>query len=155
MNRMFVFSILMFSQVLFAREVRENYNGIRTLAMAGASIAVVNDETALLINPAGLGKLRDFYGTILDPEVDFSAKMNDMYKVKAFTNPWDLEQIRDTTMYTRDTYYHAKAQVFPSFVMKNFGIGIHGKRVLDARMNTAGDSMETFYQEDVSVVMGI
>src|SRR4051812_9789976 len=101
MNRMFFFFILIFSQAIFAREVRENYNGIRTLAMGGASIAVVNDETALLINPAGLGKLRDFYGTLFDPESDGSAKMIDMYKVKAFTNPWDFEQVRDTTMYTR------------------------------------------------------
>lgn len=152
---MLLFLILIGSQIVFAREVRENYNGIRTLGMGGASIAVVNDETAMLVNPAGLGKLRDFYGTVIDPEVDGSAKIIDMYKVKAYTNPWDLEQVRDTTMYTRDTYYHAKAQVFPSFVMKNFGIGIHGKRVLDARMNTAGDAMETFYQEDVSVLMGL
>ncbi|MCB0384242.1 MAG: hypothetical protein KDD43_02520, partial [Bdellovibrionales bacterium] len=33
----------------------EFYRGIRQMSMGGAAIAVVNDETALLSNPAGLG----------------------------------------------------------------------------------------------------
>jgi hypothetical protein len=42
-----------------AAERYEFYNGIRGLGMGGAQVAVVNDETSLMINPAGLGKLRD------------------------------------------------------------------------------------------------
>lgn len=152
---MFLILILILPSYSFAREVRENYNGIRGLSMGGASIGVVNDETALLVNPAGLGKLRDFYGTILDPESEGGANLIEMYKLKAFTNPLDLEQVRDTLMYNPVNYFHYKAQLFPSFVMKNFGIGIHGKRLLDARMNQAQTEMETFYQDDVSIVMGI
>jgi hypothetical protein len=124
------------------------------MSMGGASIAVVNDETALLINPAGLGKLRDIYGTILDPEVDGSSRAKEMYQTKAFTEPFDLDQVKETLDYSRDTYYHVRASLFPSFVVKNFGIGIRGSRVLDAQMNTAGTSMYTFYQEDVSAHMG-
>lgn len=156
MNRMFLIFILMFAtSSAFAQEVRENYTSIRMMSMGGAGIAVVNDETALLTNPAGLGKLRDIYGTILDPEVEISSRANDFYKTKAFTDPFDLEQIKNTTMETKETYYHAKAQFFPSFVVKNFGIGVHAKRVLDAQMNAAGTAMDTFFQEDVAVVMGI
>ncbi|MEZ0391753.1 MAG: hypothetical protein ACAH59_06030 [Pseudobdellovibrionaceae bacterium] len=151
---MFLLFVSMMSSVSFAQEVRENYLGTRALGMGGASIAVVNDETALLINPAGLGKLRDIYGTIFDPEVEGSSNLKKMYDTKAFTDPFDLEQVKNTTDYSRDTYYHAKAQVFPSFVVRNFGIGIHAKRVLDAQMNTAGTSLQTFYQEDVSLNLG-
>lgn len=151
---MFLFFSMMISMPLFAQEVRENYNGARSMAMGGASIAVVNDETALLINPAALGKLRDAYGTILDPEVEGSARLKQMYDTKAFTDPFDLTQVKDALDYSRDTYYHAKAQLFPSFVAKNFGIGIHGSRLLDAQMNTDGTILDTFYQEDVSVLMG-
>ena len=52
----------------------EFYRGIRQMGMGGASIAVVNDETALLANPAGLGKLRDYIITVADPEVDVGSK---------------------------------------------------------------------------------
>ena len=156
MNRMFLFlSMMFFANVSFAQEVRENYNGARSLGMGGASIAIVNDETALLANPAGLGKLRDAYGTIIDPELEGSYTTKRMYDTKAFTNPFDLEQVRDTTDYSRDSYFHAKGQVFPSFVVRNFGIGIHASRTMDAQMNTAGTQMTTFYQDDIALHMGI
>ncbi len=152
---------LIFSMMVFfvsavqAQEIRENYNGARSLGMGGASIAVVNDETALLANPAGLGKLRDAYGTLIDPEIEAGFNAKRMYDTKAFTNPFDLEQVRDTTDYSRDTYFHAKAQLFPSFVIRNFGIGIHASRVMDAKMDSAGQNMTTFYQDDLAVHMGI
>ena len=65
-----------------ARELHEFYNGVRCLGMGGACAAVVNDETALLVNPAALGKLRDYYGTILDPEVESSANSYRLYQEK-------------------------------------------------------------------------
>jgi len=156
MNRMFLLSSLMFfaTQVAHAQEVRENYNGARALAMGGASIAVVNDETALLSNPAGLGKLRESYGTLIDPEIDGGFNIKRMYDTKAFTNPFDLEQVRDTTDYSRGTYFHAKGQLFPSFIVKNFGIGIHASRTMDAQMNSAGTAMTTFFQDDLALHMG-
>ena len=48
---------------LHAMERREFYNGVRGLGMGGASVGVVNDETALLLNPAGMGKLRNAFVT--------------------------------------------------------------------------------------------
>lgn len=147
-------SLMTFATAASATEVRENYVGARALGMGGASIAVVNDETALLANPAGLGKLRDSYGTIIDPELDGGFNVKRMYDTKAFTNPFDLEQVQQTTDYTRDTYFHVKGQVFPSFVVRNFGIGIHASKTMDAQMNTAGTEMTTFYQDDLAVHMG-
>lgn len=135
-------------------EVRASYMGVRSLGMGGAQIAVVNDETALLSNPAALGKLRDSYGTIFDPEVDIGSHVNAMNSVKPVSNPFDLEQVRDTTLETRDTYYHVRAQIFPSFVTKNFGVGILGRKIMDARMNVAGDSLKVFYQDDIAIHLG-
>ena len=59
MNKTLILSISLFGAGAGAQEIRENYNGVRSLGMGGASIAVVNDETALLLNPAALGKLSD------------------------------------------------------------------------------------------------
>jgi len=148
-------AIFLVSGFSWALEVRENYNGARMLGMGGAGIAVVNDETALLVNPAGLGKLRDIYGTIIDPEVEGGINLNAMYKANAFSDPFDLEQVKDTTDASRESYYHFRAQAFPSFVVKNFGIGIYGKKLMDAQMNATGAEMTTFYQDDLSLLLGV
>ncbi len=137
-----------------AGEVREFYNGVRALGMGGASIAVVNDETALLSNPAGLGKVRDFYGTILDPELDGSSSITNAYYSKPFGSPFEPAEVQKTMDLQRESYYHANAQLFPSIVVRNFGIGIFGRNLLDATVDASGANMKTYYLSDVSIVLG-
>ena len=122
--------------------------------MGGADIAVVNDETALLINPAALGKLRDSFGTLIDPELEGNVKFSNIYLNSSFTQPFNLEKVKDALDVSRDTFYHAKGQTFPSFVTKNFGIGLFARQLMDAKMNTAGTSMTTYSLDDMALVMG-
>jgi hypothetical protein len=147
-------SIFFQSSLLKASEILEFYNGARGLAMGGASVAAVNDETALLINPAGLGKLRDKYGTILDPEFEASLNISRFYRNKAFTEFTTPEKIVSTLSKTTNTYYYAKNQFFPSFVVRNFGIGVFYKTELAALMNSAGTSMNTRYHKDAGLLLG-
>ena len=119
-----------------------------------ALVAVVNDETALLVNPAALGKLRDFYGTIFDPELELGAAVPGMYGSDAFSNPFELSDVKAALNSNRGTHYHAKAQVFPSFVGRNFGIGLYGNYLLDAEMNSAGTQIDTYYRNDLALVLG-
>ena len=137
-----------------AREVREFYNGIRALGMGGAAIAVVNDETALLSNPAALGKVRDFYGTVVDPELDGSSIISNAYYSQPFGSPFEPADVQRTMDLQRESYYHARAQLFPSIVFTNFGLGVFGRNLLDARVNAAGSEMETYYLSDVAVLLG-
>lgn len=137
-----------------AQERRSFYSGARCQAMGGACIAVTNDETALLVNPAGLGKLRDFYGTIFDPELEFGYQTQGFYSEKSFSNPYSLEDIKDALDKKRSAYYHAKAQVFPSFVGRNFGIGLYGNYLLDAEMSGDGSTINTYYRNDLAFVLG-
>ncbi len=137
-----------------ASEVREFYNGARGLAMGGASIAVVNDETSLAVNPAGLGKLRDSYGTIFDPELDLSSTVGGIYAKTPITNFFEPTGVATALTASPDKYYHAKLQLFPSFVVRNFGIGILGNYNLDAKMDTLGTAMKTFYRSDVALLLG-
>ena len=51
-----------------AAEIYERYNGVRPLGMGGAYVTTVNDETAIYSNPAGQGKVRDLFLTLIDPE---------------------------------------------------------------------------------------
>ena len=61
----------------------EFYNGIRQMGMGGCSVATANDETALLSNPAGLGKLRDYFITVADPELDVGSNTEKIAKLDA------------------------------------------------------------------------
>src|SRR5688572_13421343 len=71
-------ALLLSGRISVAAERYEFYNGVRGLGMGGAQVAVVNDETALLVNPAGLGKLRDYFITIADPELDIGAQAEEI-----------------------------------------------------------------------------
>lgn len=135
-------------------EVREFYNGVRSLGMGGASIAVVNDETALYSNPAALGKVRDFYGTVFDPEVDGSALIPTLYKAKQFGNPFEPSSVHPTLDRSRETYYHARGQISPSLVVKNFGIGLYARYLLDAMVNEDGTEMRTYGLDDLGLFLG-
>ncbi|MNJ99734.1 hypothetical protein D3C87_175150 [compost metagenome] len=137
-----------------AQERRSFYSGVRCLGMGGACIAVVNDETALAVNPAALGKLRDVYGTIFDPELEGNGNLPGFYQESAFSNPFSLEDIKGALDGKRGDQYHAKLQVMPSFVARNFGIGLLGNYILDAKMSDDGSTIDTFYRNDLAFLVG-
>ncbi|HWU44438.1 MAG TPA: hypothetical protein VN132_13400 [Bdellovibrio sp.] len=151
----FMVPLLVFAhQAKATNELHPFYSGVRCEAMGGACIAVVNDETALMVNPAALGKLRDFYGTILDPEMEGNSNLPGMYSDSAFSNPFSLEDVKGALDKNRGSYYHSKAQLFPSFVGKNFGIGLYGNSMLDAQMSSDGTKIDTYYRSDLALVLG-
>lgn len=147
-------TFLSLSSEVNAQERRGFYSGARCLAMGGACIAVVNDETALLVNPAALGKLRNFYGTLIDPEFEGNYQLPGFYQDKAISNPFLLEDVLPSINNRRSAYYHAKAQVFPSFVARNFGIGLYGNYLLDAEMSGDGTTVNTYYRSDLALALG-
>ena len=137
-----------------AQEVQSFFVGARSLGMGGAKLGAANDETSLLANPAGLGKLRDYFGTILDPEVDISSNysaINLAYPITTFDDPVTLS---NALAKSPNTYYHFREQLFPSFVVRNFGIGLYYREVLDMIMNPAGTSVNMFYQKDEAFILG-
>lgn len=149
-----IISLVVLVADVYAAERRSFYSGARCQAMGGACIAVVNDETALLVNPAALGKLREFYGTLFDPELEVNSNVSGMYSDSAFSNPFDLSNVKGALDKNRGSYYHAKAQVFPSFVGRNFGIGVYGNSLLDATMSTDGSTIDTYYRSDMALALG-
>lgn len=150
----FIFSLLTLIKLSLYGESFDLYKGARGQGMGGADTAVVNDETALLINPAGLGKLRNNFGTLLDPEIEFGEKMYNMYRAKAFSSFTDLSQLSSTLDLSRDKHYHYKHQIFPSFVVKNFGVGLLLKESLDARMSADGTTITANYFYDWVLATG-
>ena len=137
-----------------SQEIREFYSGIRGVSMGGASIATVNDETALLVNPAGLGKIRDWYGTLLDPELELSNKSDEIHRGKTLSDPFNLKGVGLASEGKPDVYYHAKAQIFPSFIVKNFGIGLLSHRTLNSIYIPSNGSLDLFYRDDFALAVG-
>lgn len=137
-----------------AQERREFYRSIRALSMGNSSVAVANDETSLLLNPAGLGKLRNFYGTILDPELELSDKTVNMYNANPFSSPWVLSEAMASAVAVPGDYFHFRGQLFPSFVARNFGIGILQKYEVDVLYDATTTQTNTFYRDDLGLILG-
>lgn len=154
-NKNFFFiGILLWARISVAQEVVEFYNGIRYLGMGGASIAVANDETALALNPAALGRLRDYYGTYFDPEIEFTKNVSEMYRTQAFGNPIQLSSVMPTVLASPNVPYSTRVQIMPSFVARNFGIGLLVKYNLFAQSNLSGTEVDTFYRDDMALLLG-
>lgn len=137
----------------YAGERYEFYNGVRGLGMGGASVAAVNDETSLLINPAALGKLRNYFLTVIDPEVDVGVETLPMVDldVMKFMNP---QKVLDEAVLNPGTRFHQRAQIFPSFVVTNFGFGFYGKYSTDAYTDNPATQFTYEYRNDLAFVMG-
>ena len=137
-----------------AQERREFYSGVRGLAMGACVVATVYDETALALNPAALGKLRNFFGTIFDPELELGAKALSLYNSRAYSQPFSLSNVMPTVVSSPGDYYHARGQLMPSFVARNFGIGILQKYNMDLEAATGGTSVNAFYRDDLALLLG-
>lgn len=137
-----------------AGEVFEFYNGIRQMGMGGASIAVVNDETAIVANPAGLGKVRDLYLTIFDPEFDATTNGSQMINAGNLTGITEPQGLLNILNSYPGKYFYAKTQVMPSIVLPNFGFGILGKiEVAGEVTDSATPAYQLHYTNDLGAVL--
>ena len=154
--RLLTFFLFYFMSIrVHASEIYEYYTGVRQNAMGGAYTAVVNDETALLTNPAGLGKIRDWILTIADPELTLGANTIDMARADNYNKMMDPEGIRGILNTNRGKHFHTKAQVFPSIALSNFGIGVLGKTSTDAEISEDGTNYRYEYNNDYSANVGL
>ncbi|MEK7355564.1 MAG: hypothetical protein AAB250_03900 [Bdellovibrionota bacterium] len=147
-------SILAPSGLVQASEIFEFYTGARQQAMGGAYTATVNDETAVLSNPAGLGRIRDTTFTIADPEIDASFTATQVATISTFTQVFTVQGLLDQLNQNKGVPWHAKVQFFPSFVAPNFGIGLHGKYQYDAEVDATGTNYQLDYLNDYALAMG-
>ena len=147
-NSLYIVLIFLFVQPLQADY--QFYRGVRQMGMGGASIAVVNDETSVLSNPNGLGRLRDYFFTVIDPELTTSADGSDTLLGTAVFGSANPQELYDDLSDKIAQPYYFKSQVFPSVVMQNFGIGVLGKYEVLAQRNVDG-TYDYLYQNDYSL----
>jgi hypothetical protein len=148
-------AVLLASFQAHAGERYDFYSGARQLGMGGAYTAVVNDETAVLLNPAALGKLRDTIVTVVDPELQGSTNDPKALKLNNINKVFDPQEVMNglNTSKNWNQHYNAKAQVFPSFVTTNFGIGLLGKYQLDGQIDKTGTNYTVNSLSDYAAAM--
>lgn len=152
--RLFIFCLTCLANGALAGQNFEYYRGIRQMSMGGAAIAVVNDETSLLLNPAGLGKLRDYIITLVDPEVDIGAKTQATLgtAVTKVLDPQDtLDALNDGH---QDKPLYLRVQAFPSVVVPNFGLGVFKKYEVAAEVDSANNLYRYQYFNETALALG-
>lgn len=144
--------LIFFAVSAQAGESFEFYTGVRQLGMGGVGIATVNDETALILNPAALGKIRGPILTIIDPEFEGNSILPQAYaKLTELLTP---QGILDTLRTYPDEYFHYKGQMFPSFVTTNFGIGFLGKYETNAKVDSSTNLLQLDHVNDYALILG-
>ncbi len=139
-----------------ASEIYQAYTGARELAMGGAYVTTVNDETALELNPAGLGRLRGRIFTLIDPELDLGANDQKIFSAStSYLDMFNAKSIMDNAKSSPSTHFHLKAQVMPSVVLPNFGFGVHAMRRFDAEADATSTNFHLDYTQDVDAVFGL
>ncbi len=147
---MIILSILGFTA---AQARADFYQGIRQMGMGGASVAVVNDETSLLLNPIGLGRLRVPYITLIDPEV--TTNLKSVVPVKnLLTDATDLEEVYPELADDLDKRYFVRTQIFPSYVDRHYGFGFLLKDEMTAVRSSATQFLDLNYISDMVGVAG-
>ncbi len=150
----FILASIIEVNIANAKERFEVFTGVRQMGMGGASIGVVNDETSLLSNPNGLGKIRDSIFTVIDPELSLSQNFSSY--VLDGGNPLDYFELQgtvDALNTTTDEHLHSKLQIFPSMVFQNFGIGLFKKYNVEAQSSADGTTVDFDYYEDTALLL--
>ncbi len=137
-----------------AVEIYERYNGIRSLGMGGAYVTTVNDETALFSNPAGLGKVRDLFLTLVDPELHLSQDLTEIVDLENVGEIFKVQGLLDTLNQNKGKHFHAKAQLSPSIVLNNFGVGLLGQYAIDGEVDETGTTFDFHYTGDYMLSLG-
>ena len=136
MFRFFVFIFLSFIFIntnfhkALTEERKEFFNEVRGLGMGGAQIGTVNDGSAILINPAALGKLKEPTLVVIDPEISFNKEFLNVINFNLIRS-FNFKKIFDKLKKEKGKTFHEKVQMFPSFTFTNFGFGLLAKYELN------------------------
>ncbi|MGE3974314.1 MAG: hypothetical protein AB7F59_07315 [Bdellovibrionales bacterium] len=152
-------SVLLTSFSIFATERYEFFTGVRQNGMGGAGVAAVNDETALLTNPALLAKLRGYIFTIADPELSAGSENLSIYGNNTPSSVMEPQGLLTAVTQQPNKHWHAKAQLLPSFVISNFGFGVFYKQEWNAELVSSTPTSATpryllDYTYDTGFVLG-
>ena len=120
--RIFTFALgLLAVPSAYAGEIREVYRNTEVQAMGGASIAVVEDEAALYLNPAGLAATKKIKIHLVTADIAFGSEL--LGFIPAATAAFN-HLGPDTLNVLMGKRIYVQGQATPTFMMPNFAFGI-------------------------------
>lgn len=107
-----------------ARQNRWTHFGVRPLAMGNAYVSVADDFNALFYNPAGLARISEWDGEILNPTLSIGADsvelISDIIDLSGASTAEILDLFQDKT----GKNLHFGVGLTPHLIFQNFGFGI-------------------------------
>ncbi len=132
------------------------YRGARALGMGGVQVVTVNDETAVLINPANQLRLRGARLTSLDVELEASDTFYyPFYQTQPIGNPLNLDSVFSSISQNPDKNYYFRASSAPVFASEFFSLGALIQQSLMGRLNSSSATADAFYRDDQVLFAGI
>lgn len=110
-----------------SRELKWTHFGLRPLAMGNAFVAVADDYNALFYNPAGLARLKEWDGELLNPYVEISANtvdaISDVSDLAAGSGG-DTDAVLDFLEDNTGKTHHFAFGLTPHLIFPNFGFAV-------------------------------
>ncbi len=150
---LFIFYFANLNQV-FAGERQRFYTGVRQMGMGGVVVATVDDETALLSNPAALGKLRNTFVTLFDPQIDANADVTRIMTAGNLTGALDAQGLLTALNGNTGRHFHLDGTLFPSLIIPNFGFGLYVNYLYNAEVDSTGTNYTLNYRNDYAPIVG-
>lgn len=111
----------------YAKEEKWTHYGLRPLAMGNAYVAVADDFNALFYNPAGLARIKEWDGELLNPMMEFSTEtlsfMADAQELQA-GSAGNTAAVLELIEAQTGSVQHAAFGLTPHLIFPNFGLGI-------------------------------
>lgn len=122
---LFVISVILLNETLFALSQEWTHFGVRPLGMGNAYVAVSDDFNSLFYNPAGLAR-QQFDGEFLNFSLETSSSTSSF--ISEITNNSDafsdVSKTLELLQKQLGKVHHTGLYWTPHFVFKNFGFGI-------------------------------
>ncbi len=126
-----------------AGERYDFYDSVRGLGMGNAVVSTVDEDSAIWLNPAALGRVRGDILTLANPQADIGQETFPMIGASVLDSINPQDTLNDCNAHPND-HFHQREQISPSFVMTNFGVGVLDKYQTDAYV-VPGTTSNTFY----------
>lgn len=126
--KILIYLLLLISPLeLLASEIRPFYQSFKSIGMGNAYLGISNNPESLYLNPAGMASVEEKSVYIAPIMVEASTDFYSAYKdsSSAFSS-FGLDSIN--ALNGKNVY--GRAQLTPSFVMPNFGVGL----IIDGQM---------------------
>jgi hypothetical protein len=108
-------------------ELKWTHFGVRPLAMGNAYVAVADDFNALFYNPAGLARLKEWDGELLNPTLEVSdstVSFAEDLSSLASASGGSTDEVLDILEKNTGKNHHFALGLTPHLVFQGFGFGI-------------------------------